>query len=202
MSDKNRTGVLKDGDRNYLGLSKDDHKASDSKWYTGKGRLRTSIIKGITDFISIQQELDNWNWPKLIDEIRGDEHDVRKGITSAIAFFYEIHETMGWDFEKTLWNALEDTYTHGVAERNMQNLTVDGVDFDAQLIEPDDIKTMNARVEQKLENDKPLTESEIAWIAKNAPQLLEQWRNRERRDSYLARTDRALRKHDTESNDG
>ena len=194
MSGKERSGLLKKGDRKYLGRAKDSHDKTGSDWYAGKRRLRTSIINGVTDFTDIQQELDDWNWPKLVNDIRENENEVREGMKSAIALFYEVHEAMGWDFEQTLWAAVQKAYTNGVTQRDMQYRGVEQVEFNTELIEPDNIDTIRTRIEEKLEADKPLTDSEIAWAARSSPKLFERWQEREPRDSQLKRRERMKKK--------
>lgn len=191
---EDRTGFLTDGDLWFLGRSKEDHDGTHQHWYQGKARLRTSLLTAIGDFPEVQEHLSSWNWPKVVDEIRDNEGSTRSGMTAAIALFYEIHQAMGWDFERTLHEAVDRAYTHGSIERNLNNRIVDDVSVNLELVDNPEAGEMRERVKAKLENQNPLTDGEKAWLLEHGGPLREQWESRER-ESHLRRKKRAKDKY-------
>jgi hypothetical protein len=205
MSDEPDTerdrAMLAPADRRFL---------SDPDEYA-EGRTRKSVynrrqaIAGrltgtLRDFQGLSRRLTGRVWDDVTDALSNNDSDARRGMISAISLFYELHESLGWDFERTLHEAINEAYTYGVMNRELENRTVDDVSFETELIEPDDYGELLERVETKLETGKPLTDAEKAWLLERDGRLREQFEER-RRESEVRRIDRAKRKYGAESDD-
>lgn len=194
MTSREKEGMLTESDRENLGVNKAEYAYSESAFYNRKAGMRQAVVNAMADFDDVQRKMEPWNWNKFVELAEENEREVRNGMIAAIALFYELHRAAGWDFRKTMWDAIDRAYTHG-QERGLSNRIVEGVSFKPDLREPRDPDEMRERINEKIESDELLTNYEMAWAAQASGKIWERVRKHAKGRDKRRRVDKAIRKH-------
>jgi hypothetical protein len=121
-------------------------------------RLRGSI----EDFTIAQRQMGSRVWHMLVDLSDDECRQLRRGMISALAMFYEIHEHFGWDLEDTLYRAVQEAHTQGSAKRSVPIREVRNVNLDIDTAERPSVTEVNERLKEKVKNGEGLTDTDIA----------------------------------------
>lgn len=149
-------------DRNFI-IGRKEYEIPQNR-YRRERVISDRLAGGLQDLRLFQRHAKPKLLEKLLPDETGAQRALRDDMVSAIALFYEIHETAGWDFEDTLRRSVDEAYTYGADRRDLQRKVVDEVRFHTETHTRTDSLEVRARVRRKLENGEKLTDHEIAEI--------------------------------------
>ena len=139
--------------------------------YERKKQIRERVQHTLLDFGLLFHRLEQEERDKIISTDAHDQYRYHAGMVAAAAFFYEIHETKGWDFGEFLTRAVSEMWSNVNRDPSGKTLTGD-VPWDPPLDDWGAEERLFKAAREKFKRGDRLTNAEIGILVRREGLLL------------------------------